>query len=46
MVWYHDGIFTGVTRRSLVYESQGLTAITTQNAVMAFYIRSPANVET
>ena len=43
MVWYHDGIFTG---RSLVYESQGLTAITTQNAVMAFYIRSPANVET
>ena len=43
MVWYHDGIFTG---RSLVYESQGLTAITTQNAVMAFYICSPANVET
>ena len=43
MVWYHDGIFAG---RSLVYESQGLTAITSQNAVMAFYIRSPANVET
>ena len=43
MVWYHDGIFTG---RSLVYESQGLTPITTENAVMAFYIRSPTNVET
>jgi hypothetical protein len=41
MVWFHDGIFTG---RSLVYESQGLTPITTENAVMAFYIRSPASV--
>lgn len=39
MVWFHDGIFTG---RSLVYESQGLTPITTENAVMAFYVRSPA----
>jgi hypothetical protein len=38
MVWYHDGIFTG---RSLVYETQNLTSITTENAVMAFYIRSP-----
>ena len=41
MVWFHDGIFTG---RSLVYESQGLTPITTENAVMAFYIHSPASV--
>jgi hypothetical protein len=38
MVWFHDGIFTG---RSLVYESQDSTSITTENAVMAFYIRSP-----
>ena len=38
MIWYHDGIFTG---RSLVYESQDLTSIATENAVMAFYIRSP-----
>ena len=38
MVWFHDGIFTG---RSLVYESQASTSITTENAVMAFYIRSP-----
>ena len=38
MIWYHDGIFTG---HSPVYESQDLTSITTQNAVMAFYIRSP-----
>ena len=38
MVWFHDGIFTG---RSLVYESQDLTSITTENAVMAFYLRSP-----
>jgi hypothetical protein len=38
MTWYHDGIFTG---RSLVYESQILTSITNENAVMAFYIRSP-----
>jgi len=38
MIWYHDGLFTG---RSLVYESQDLTSITTENAVMAFYIRSP-----
>ena len=35
MIWYHDGIFTG---RSLVYESGNLTSITTENAVMAFYI--------
>jgi len=38
MTWYHDGIFTG---RSLVYESQILTSITNENAIMAFYIRSP-----
>ena len=38
MIWYHNGIFTG---RSLVYESQDLTSIATENAVMAFYIRSP-----
>ena len=38
MTWYHDGIFTG---RSLVYESQILTSITNENAVMAFYIHSP-----
>ena len=37
MIWYHDGIFTG---RSPVYESQDLTSITTENSVMAFYIRS------
>jgi hypothetical protein len=41
MVWFHDGIFTG---RSLVYESQGLTPITTKKAVMAFYVCTPANV--
>jgi hypothetical protein len=38
MIWFHDGIFTG---RSLVYESQDLNTITTENAVMAFYLRSP-----
>jgi hypothetical protein len=38
MIWYHDGIFTGC---SLVYESQNITSITNENAVMAFYIRSP-----
>ena len=38
MVWFNDGIFTGC---SLVYESQRLTSNTTENAVMAFYIRSP-----
>lgn len=38
MIWYHDGLLTG---RSLVYESQDLTSIMTENAVMAFYIRSP-----
>ena len=38
MIWYHDGIFTG---RSLVYESQDLNSITTEHAVMAFYLRSP-----
>ena len=37
MIWFHDGIFTG---RSLVYESQDLNTITTENAVMAFYLRS------
>ena len=37
MIWYHDGIFTGP---SLVYESQDLTSITIENAVMAFYARS------
>ena len=41
MIWYHDGIFTGP---SLVYESQDLTTITMQNAVMAFYARSPLAV--
>jgi hypothetical protein len=39
LIWFHDGIFTG---RSLVYESNDLTSINTENAVMAFYIRSPA----
>ena len=38
MIWYHDGIFTGP---SLVFESQDLTSITMENAVMAFYTRSP-----
>jgi hypothetical protein len=38
MIWFHDGIFTGP---SLVYESQDLSSITTENAVMAFYIHSP-----
>jgi hypothetical protein len=38
MIWFHDGIFTG---RSLVYESQELNSITTENAVMAFYLCSP-----
>jgi hypothetical protein len=38
MIWYHDRIFTGP---SLVYECQDLTSITTENAVMAFYARSP-----
>ena len=38
-IWFHDGIFTG---RSLVYESHDLNSITTEKAVMAFYIRSPA----
>ena len=38
MIWFHDGIFTG---RSLVYESQDLNSITTENAVMAFYLCSP-----
>ena len=37
MIWYHDGIFTGP---SLVYESQDVTSITNENAVMAFYTRS------
>ena len=37
MIWYHDGTFTG---RSLVYDSQDLTSITTENSVMAFYNRS------
>ena len=39
LVWFHDGIFTG---RSPVYESHDLASITTENAIMAFYIRSPA----
>ena len=39
LIWFHDGIFTG---RSPVYESHDLTSITTENAIMAFYIRSPA----
>jgi uncharacterized protein DUF6570/helitron helicase-like protein/PIF1-like helicase len=38
MIWYHDGIFTGP---SLVYESQDLTTIAMENAIMAFYARSP-----
>jgi hypothetical protein len=38
MIWYHDGIFTGP---SLVYESQDLTSIKIEDAVMAFYARSP-----
>lgn len=38
MIWFHDGIFTGP---SLVYESQNLSSITTENAVMAFYIHLP-----
>ena len=37
MIWYHDGIFTGP---SLVYESQNLTSITGEKAVMVFYTRS------
>ena len=37
MIWYHDGTFTGC---SLVYDSQDLTSITTENPVMAFYNRS------
>ena len=40
MIWYHDGIFTG---HSLVYESQNLTSITAENAVMAFYIHSSSS---
>ena len=37
MIWFHDGIFTG---RTLIYESQNLNSINTQNAVMAFYLCS------
>jgi len=36
MVWYHDGMFTG---RSCVYNSQDVTAIVTENAVIAVYRR-------
>ena len=36
MVWFHDGMFTG---RSLLYESNDLTSICRDHAVMAFYSR-------
>ena len=36
MVWFHDGMFTG---RSLLYETNNLTSISRDHAVMAFYSR-------
>ena len=39
MIWYHDGLLTG---HSLVYDSEDLTSIGTENAVMSFYICSLA----
>jgi hypothetical protein len=40
MVWFHDGMFTG---RSLLYETNNLTSISRDHAVMAFYSRDPNN---
>jgi len=34
MIWFHDGLLTGA---SLVYESQDISSISTDGAVMAFY---------
>ncbi|KAF8224275.1 hypothetical protein L208DRAFT_1079266, partial [Tricholoma matsutake] len=34
MVWYHDGMFTG---HSCVYNSQDVTVIVGENAVIAVY---------
>ena len=38
MVWFHDGMFTG---RSLSYETNNLTSISRDHAVVAFYSRDP-----
>jgi hypothetical protein len=38
MVWFHDGMLTG---RSLLYETDNLTSININHAVMAFYARDP-----
>ena len=38
MVWFHDGMFTG---RSLMYETNNMTSISRDHAVMAFYSRDP-----
>ena len=40
MAWFHDGMFTG---RSLVYETNDLTSISRDHAVMAFYSREQNN---
>jgi hypothetical protein len=40
MVWFHDGMFTG---RSLLYETNDLTSISRDHAVMAFYSRDRNN---
>ena len=38
MVWFHDGMFTG---RSLSYETNNLTSISRDHAVVAFYSCDP-----
>ena len=38
MVWFHDGMFTG---RLLSYETNNLTLISRDHAVVAFYSRDP-----
>ena len=35
MIWFHDGMLTG---NSLIYEGQNIDSITTETAVMAFYM--------
>ena len=41
LVWYHDGIFTG---RTLVYESQDLTSMPTQDAISVIYTRENSDM--